>query len=408
VRDALCLDTPMRDVEAAVAYHGYIQIDPINVCGRMHDLILRNRVAKYAEGDLMRILHGDDQPLPAATRTLFEHHHPETDILVAFPLEAWPHLLAAMRRRSRTQGAWSGKLTARERTLAQIILKELSTRGPLSSDQIADSRRGRTVWGSASLAKSTLQKMFFHGLVMIAGRRSHRRLYDLPERILPPATLTESVPSPEDTLRWLTLLKLRQRRLVILTRDEQRAVSDQIQSLQIRAPSFDAKSLTLYCLRTDAARLAAIAETPASEPREPQLIAPLDPLIYDRRLTSAIWNFDYTWEVYTPPLKRIRGYYALPILADLEIVGHLDMKRDRVHRHLVMVSKRIRRGYSLALALSDFSQWLGTTKIIRPTSKVTHSSPTTENQEPLAPPRKVRTADLKPNVSVTIVPRIFQ
>ena len=42
------------------------------------------------------------------------------------------------------------------------------------------------------------------------------------------------------------------------------------------------------------------------------LLAPLDPLIYDRRLTSALWNFEYTWEVYTPPAKRKRGYYALP------------------------------------------------------------------------------------------------
>ena len=69
LRRALLLDAPVPDVGAALAHHGYVQIDPINVCGRMHDLILRPRVAGYREGDLMRHLHGDAKPLPAARRT---------------------------------------------------------------------------------------------------------------------------------------------------------------------------------------------------------------------------------------------------------------------------------------------------------------------------------------------------
>jgi uncharacterized protein YcaQ len=68
MRRALLLDTPVRDVGAALAHHGYVQIDPLNVCGRMHDLILRNRVAGYREGDLMRHVHGERDPLPAARR----------------------------------------------------------------------------------------------------------------------------------------------------------------------------------------------------------------------------------------------------------------------------------------------------------------------------------------------------
>src|SRR5438046_7668664 len=98
-RRALLLDTPAPSLSAALAHHGYIQIDPINICGRMHDLILRNRVAGYREGDLMRHLHGDPSaklPTPnsklfaSAPRTAFEHHVPNTHVLVAFPLEAWP------------------------------------------------------------------------------------------------------------------------------------------------------------------------------------------------------------------------------------------------------------------------------------------------------------------------------
>ena len=81
--------------------YGYVQIDPINVCGRMHDLILRNRVQNYTPGGLMRHLHGNGAPLAADARTAFEHHLPDSGILVAMPLDAWPYLTEAMRRLQR-------------------------------------------------------------------------------------------------------------------------------------------------------------------------------------------------------------------------------------------------------------------------------------------------------------------
>jgi uncharacterized protein YcaQ len=89
------------------------------------------------------------------------------------------------------------------------------------------------------------------------------------------------------------------------------------------------------------------------------LLAPLDPLVYDRRLASALWGFDYTWEVYTPAHKRVRGYYALPVLVGSELVGHIDPKADRARRKLVIVSRRIRRGYKVAPAVDEFARWLG-------------------------------------------------
>lgn len=92
MRRALLLDKPAANIGTALAHHGCIQIDPINVTGRMHDLILRNRVHDYREGGLMRHLHGAGAPLPAAQRTAFEHHLPAAGILVAFTLDAWPHL----------------------------------------------------------------------------------------------------------------------------------------------------------------------------------------------------------------------------------------------------------------------------------------------------------------------------
>jgi uncharacterized protein YcaQ len=159
---ALLLNSPAANVAAAISHHAYIQIDPINVTGRMHDLILRNRVADYREGDLMRHLHGNKTPLTASERTAFEHHLPLTGILVAFPLDAWPHLQAANAARSRQTGAWSGRLTPNERELAKHVLSEIAARGPLRSAHFEDKRHSsRKVWGTMRLVKSTMQKLFF-------------------------------------------------------------------------------------------------------------------------------------------------------------------------------------------------------------------------------------------------------
>ena len=81
-RRALLLDAPAASLATALAHHGYVQIDPINVCGRMHDLILRNRVAGYREGDLFRHLHGGDVPLAPEARVAVEQHLPRPGILV--------------------------------------------------------------------------------------------------------------------------------------------------------------------------------------------------------------------------------------------------------------------------------------------------------------------------------------
>jgi hypothetical protein len=355
MRRALLLDAPAPDIATALAHHGYIQIDPINVCGRMHDLILRHRVRDYREGGLMRHLHGDGAFLPAEARTAFEHHLPSNHTLVALTLDAWPHLLAEMHHRTHRNGAWSGRLSPRQKEIAVRINAEIAARGPLSSEDFAGTGRSRSVWGSATQAKTTLQKLFFHGRLLIARRgEGNRRFYDLPERVLPAAILRLPEPAKADTARWEILLKLRQRRVVLLKKKELPLVEDLVQAIQI-----DGCPL-LHCLRSDLNLLYAI-QNPESkiEKQPPLLLAPLDPLIYDRRVTSALWGFDYTWEAYTPPVKRVRGYYAQPVLAGSGLVGHVDAKADRESRKLLVMARAVKRGHKVAGALGELARFLG-------------------------------------------------
>jgi uncharacterized protein YcaQ len=347
MRRALLLDAPVPDLATALAHHGFIQIDPVNVCGRMHDLILRNRVTGYREGDLHAWLH-------SAARPGFEHYFPgATAILVAYPSEAWPFLVARIRARQLRHGPFARRLTPRHEAVARRIIAEIAARGPLTSDDIEHEGRSRSGWGTPGrLVKHILEVLLIHGRVLIHGRRNFRRVYDLPERVLP-ATVFASPPAPDlETARWLVRLKLRQRRLVALKRTEIPLVADCTRRIEIE------NCPPLFCLTGDLPVLEATAK-PSRTETEPVLLAPLDPVIYDRRVTSTLWNFDYIWEAYTPVHKRQRGHYALPVLAGTDIVGHVDPKADRASGRLRVVSRSVRRGHKTVPAVAGLARFLG-------------------------------------------------
>jgi uncharacterized protein YcaQ len=146
---------------------------------------------------------------------------------------------------------------------------------------------------------------------------------------------------------------------VTLKREEVRATEDLLQPVEIEDLPGGTACPPLFCLIDDVATMASIQAEPLVLPETIHLLAPLDPIIYDRRVTSAVWDFDYTWEAYTPAHKRVRGYYALPILAGLEIVGHVDTKADRKAGKLVIVSRSVRRGHRIADTTKAFARWLG-------------------------------------------------
>jgi len=344
MRLATGLDVAFADVDAALNHLGFVQIDPINVCGRMHDHILRNRVCDYREGDLMRHLHRE------GPRTAFEHHLPESSNLAALPLDAWPHLQRTMKTRAISDSTWSGSLTPAEKKLASCILARMADEGPLCSRDIESARKTKThAWDSTTLAKSTLHKLFFHGNVLISRRDGIRRYYDLPEKVLPSATLNASMPTEAETTRWLAELKLRQRRLAMLKSSEVCALGDEIVAVSIQ----ELPKLKLHLLRRDLPQLEKAQNCPPGT-FGPLLIAPLDPIIYDRRVTEQLWDFDYRWEVYVPPQKRQRGYYALPLLHGTRFTGHADLKADREAGKLHIVSSEGRSAKQAAKSLAVF------------------------------------------------------
>ena len=78
--------------------------------------------------------------------------------------------------------------------------------------------------------------------------------------------------------------------------------------------------------------------TAGQEDTRPRLefLAPLDPMMWDRKLIEALWGYQYSWEIYTPADKRKYGYYVLPMLYGDRFIGRVEPKADRKNQTLTV------------------------------------------------------------------------
>ena len=100
-----------------------------------------------------------------------------------------------------------------------------------------------------------------------------------------------------------------------------------------------------------------------------ELIAPLDSLLWDRRLIEAIFGFDYRWEIYTPEAKRKYGYYVLPLLYGDAFIGRVEAVNDRKGKYLLVKNMWMEPGKKLPKRafrtyITKFASWNGYKEIV--------------------------------------------
>ena len=344
----------LPDVASAVERLEFAQEDSINVCGRIHDLILWARVAGYAPS----LLH---DALYQSPRQVFEYYFPN---LVVLPLADYPYFVRAMQRRAATPGRWHG-LQDDEHAVAERVLAHMDTHGPLRT-RAAAGEDGHTMsgWGTrTTVAARVITKLWLHGRLTVARRENFERWFDRTERLLPHVA---ALPLPTEADEQAHLLRKRKRsqRLFRLRKgDTDTLGADAFVPLKI-----EGVARQWWILREDLPALHAAHDGTASDTLH--LLAPLDPLVYDRGRNRDVWDFDYTWEVYTPAAKRKWGYYVLPILHGDRLVGRVDPKIDRKTGLLTLHSLTLENPGDagdllppLAARLADYARFLGASRV---------------------------------------------
>jgi uncharacterized protein len=300
---------------------GCVQLDSISTVERSHRIALGARIGAYPESAVAKLMRAG---------RIFEYWAHEACLV---PIEDFRMHRWRMERFAETH-PWRGNVFEREPELTQQVLQEIAERGPLASRDF-DGKGSGGMWNWKP-AKVVLEALHSAGRIVIAGRDGFQRLYDLPERVLPPEALNGTTPSKDEFVRWATLRGVRARGALT-----EAAVAEM---WRLRGGAAGVKSHADALIeagqieRLDVADGKAPVLVPAEEPagRVPPavLLSPFDNLLWDRSYLERIFGFRHVIEVYKREHERVYGYYVLPLLRKDRIVGRADLKHDRAERTL--------------------------------------------------------------------------
>jgi uncharacterized protein len=339
---------------------GLHQIDSVNVLARAHYLPAFSRLGPYDRALLDRAAWGRK-----SERRLFEYWAHEASLL---PLALHPLLRWRMARAERGEAGWkSMRAFAHERRAeAEAVLARLSAEGPLAASDFehGKSRSGWWEWGAT---KRTLEYLFFAGRITTATRRgSFERVYDLTERVIPRAIL--ALPTPNEAEAHRRLIEISARALGVATATDLRDYFRLGPADTRAAIETLVEGGTLLPVQVESWRQGAFLHAESRRPRRihtQALLAPFDPLIWERARAERLFNFRYRIEIYTPAHKRVHGYYVLPFLMDEALVARVDLKADRQSKRLLVRSVHLEpRSPSgthdrLRMELAAMAAWLG-------------------------------------------------
>jgi uncharacterized protein YcaQ len=189
-------------------------------------------------------------------------------------------------------------------------------------------------------AKIVLEALHSAGRLVIAGRDGFQRLYDLPERVLPPEARSGRVPSRDEYVRWATLRGVEARgALTEAAVAEMWRLKGGIAGIRPHADALVAEGkLRRLDVEDGKAPVLVPAAVEAGNGSVPPaaLLSPFDNLVWDRAYLERIFGFKHVIEVYKREHERVYGYYVLPLLRRDRLVGRADLKHDRAERVLRM------------------------------------------------------------------------
>jgi len=303
-------------LRAAFDRLGFVQADPIRAPARAHDLILRQRVKGYRAGELERCY---------ASLEL------EEDCLYAYGFLTRDVWQLVHRRRITDLPEFEKK-----------VLKEVRHHGAMHPKQLAQlfgSGRRTNNWGGYSrVTKLALEDLHERGLLRIAGRDKGVRIYAA-------ASLASKPIAGRDRLRRLILAIVN-----ILAPVSERTLREAARPMRDLLATFPAVLTSLVgagelqkqVIDGVSYVLPPKGMTQYNARRRVRFLAPFDPLVWDRRRFEHFWGWPYRFEAYTPKAKRLRGYYAMPLLWGEAVVGwaNVGVVKGDLNVELGFVEKR--------------------------------------------------------------------
>jgi uncharacterized protein YcaQ len=341
-------------LSAMVELLGAVQLDTISVLARSHELIAYARLGAIERPSIEAAYWGGD---------CFEYWGHAASIM---PLTHWP--LFAFRRRhyAARRRVWE---SASETTVCGVLAR-LAADGPLTATELGGAKSGSSWWGWSEV-KVAVEFLLATGAVACVRRTGWRRVYDLPERVIPASLLHDDL---DDDACMAALVALSGRALGVATaadladhfrlkRADVERVLPATDLVPVRVDSWGAPAWA------DPSALAA----PVRGRHVATLLSPFDSLVWDRRRTARMFGFDHRLEAYVPKGKREHGYFTMPILAGGRLLGRVDPAREGrtlIARQLSFEPAAMRPSTTAATvaltagALLEAAGWVGCTAVV--------------------------------------------
>jgi len=334
---------PPTTLQKAIARLGFVQADPIRAPARAQDLTLRHRVKGYVAGDLERRYPKLDV---------------EEDCLVNYGFV--PRSLLPLLHPRTARRAWDAATEGRAAEVLAFVRARGATH-PRDVQEVFDHGRVQS-WGATNTLNAStalLDGMHYRGLLRVVRRDAGTRVYAAVDH--PP--VDDDPAARHDRARAL-LLRIVDKYAPLPSA----SLGYLAQLLQYGVPHLKGETRTLLAeLRASLpqAKIAGVTwlwtpgEDPASarwrvDPERARLLAPFDPLVWDRRRFELLWGWQYKFEAYTPAARRTMGHYALPLLHGDRAVGWGNaalVDKARLEVHVGFVDKTLARDAGLSRAI---------------------------------------------------------
>lgn len=308
---------------------GCIQYDPIDICGTNTQLILFARVKNAAKNDLYPLLYEKRQLIDQMDK-----------MMSIYPAEDWPFF----KRNRLSRIPWMQRGQGIEPFLDKVMVHIQNT-GPVSSKDLPLSGR-KVDWhgGETAAEKAALETLYHRGEVLVHHKVGANKYYDVAHRVLPPELILKNDPfkNEEDYHSWRMKRRIGAVGLLwnkasdawlnidgLTAQKREAALEALLKKGEVKELAIEGLTMNFYYLAQREALLIKQIDEPDEGKERIVFLPPLDQMLWDRKLIKALYDFDYTWELYTPAVKRKYGPYTLPVLKGTDFIGRIQMKVDK-------------------------------------------------------------------------------
>lgn len=310
------------DVLAAIDRIGLLQIDTINVVARAPYLALWSRLGQYDPAWLEQLL---------ADGQIFEYW---AHAACFIPIDQYCYHRRMMldQVRYHRYREWYNDHKAD----TDAVLKHIQENGAVRSADFERKDDKKGTWWDWKIEKDALEYWLAAGDVMVSRREKFQRVYDLRERVHPEWNDIDTA-ACDESMRYFVLRSIQAMGLALpewvpdyyrLSKAETaRAVSSLLEEglvSEIKVEGWETPALiSRKCLDELTNASGSLAPTLTT------LLCPFDSLIWDRKRTRQVFNYDFAIECYLPQAKRKYGYYLLSALYRGQLAARLDVKAHR-------------------------------------------------------------------------------